>query len=118
VAEISREQRARLAWLMAQVTDHGGAEYLTAGEHKDLLHLLQIAGLIPDTPPKPPPKSSVSQPISGRSALRQLDELRAGWHNPPMSGKQAQLELLRMRGYWHMTPRQIQLAKIRESWNT
>jgi hypothetical protein len=110
VAEISRTDRARLAWLLAQVVDHGGPQYLTASEHKDLLHLLQISGLIPDTPLE----SGVAEPISGRAAQRQLVELRAG--NPPMSGKAALLELYRIRGYWYLTPRQAALQRMKERW--
>lgn len=119
MAEISRTDRQRLAWLMAQVTDHGGAEYLTADEHKDLLHLLQLAGLIPNTPLESVPGQPISgrsTRLSGREAMRQLVELRTRWHNPPMSGKAALLELNRLRGYWYMTPKQIQLQRMKDRW--
>ena len=112
MALINAVERTRLDWLMSQVTTHGGAKYLTASEHKELLHLLQIAGLIPDTPLESVP----GQPISGRSAQRRLDELRAGWHNPPISGKAAQLELLRLRGLWYLTPHQAAVQRMRQSW--
>jgi hypothetical protein len=119
VAEINAGQRARLAWLMAQVTDHGGAEYLTANEHKELLYLLQISGLIPDMPLESVPGQHISgrsTRLSGREAMRQLVELRAGFHNPPISGKQALLELYRLGGQWHLTPKQRQLQRMRERW--
>jgi hypothetical protein len=108
VAEINAGQRARLAWLMAQVTDHGGAEYLTANEHKELLYLLQISGLIPDMPLESVPGQHISgrsTRLSGREAMRQLIELRAGFHNPPISGKQALLELYRKPRIHHRNRR-------------
>lgn len=107
MAQINAAERARLAWLMAQVTDHGGAEYLTADEHKELLHLLQIAGLISDTPLQ----SAPGQPISGRSAQRQLDELRTRWLTP----RQKIVDLWEARIMFDMTPKQRTVWRMRRS---
>jgi hypothetical protein len=104
MAQINAVERARLASLMAVVTTHG-VKYLTADEHKELRHLLQIAGLISDTPSESVP----GQPISGRSALRQLDELRAGWLTP----QQKIVDLWEQKITFDMTPHQRAVWKMR-----
>ena len=109
MAQISAVERASLASLMAVVTTHG-TKYLTADERQELLHLLQAAGLIADTPLESVP----GQPTSGRSAQRRLDELRAGWLTP----QQKIVELMRMRGEWSLTPKQAELQRMRERWAT
>jgi hypothetical protein len=109
VAQINAGQRTRLAWLMAQVTDHGGAEYLTVNEHKELLYLLQIAGLIPDTPLE----SAPGQHISGRSAL--LQTLAMKYPRQPISGRQAICALWRERMDWGLSPKQRQLQRMKQT---
>jgi hypothetical protein len=106
MAQINAVERARLASLMAVVTTHG-AKYLTASEHKELLHLLQVAGLISDTPLE----SAPGQPISGRSAQRRLDELRAGWLTP----QQKIVDLWEQKIMFDMTPKQRAVWKLRRT---
>jgi hypothetical protein len=80
---------------------------LTADERKELRHLLQIAGLISDTPLE----SAPGQPISGRSAL--LATLAARWPAPRLTTRQKIVELWEQRIMFDMTPHQRALWKMR-----
>lgn len=106
MAEISAAQRQRLLFLHPP-PDHAASEWLTPDEFKEYEYLLQLAGLIPDTPLK----TWEPQHISGRQA--QLATLAARWPRRPLSGRQAVVALWEQRMLWDMTPHQRELWRMK-----
>jgi hypothetical protein len=130
--QVNRQQRERIAELMAREIDANGL--LKKEDRDELTGLQQLAGVAPDAPldlvrkwaagelsatPNTIQRSmgmtaTPRRDRSGRSA--QLATLAARWPAPRLTPRQKIVELYRMRGEWYLTPRQIQLQRMKERW--